>query len=278
MIIKGVMMDTIEELEKQFISSMYVKTIDFVTEAIKNLTNIEGFDKNLTFALINLQLANEFSLKSAVVSKHGIRSILKNNIRHNLSDNDILEKYQENTLLLKEYNEIKNFVFSTNCMVELDGKYKKNMEDFQLYRNRIIHSIYNFKNKTAEEIKKESFTYFLTVINSIFLNINTHQSPSHLVELLNINRNLLSSDSIYLDCIKEYLGDDYFVCVLCDYPSVTEDFFCLLCFESFKDNDAFGFKDCIFCDTGDCVIYDNLNDSDLGFCMNCEEKIYFPKL
>lgn len=270
-------MNTIEELEKEFIYSMYIKTIDFVTEAIKNLINIKGFDKNLTFALINLQLANEFSLKSALVSKHGIRSILKTKKNQDLSDNDIIEKYHENNLLLKEYNEIKNFVFSLNSRVKLDGKYKKNMENFQLYRNKIIHSIYNFKDKTSEEIKKESFSYFLTVINSIFLNIkishNTSHNTSHIVELLNINQKLLSSDSIYLDCIEEYIGDDHFVCVLCDYPSVTEDFFCLLCFESFKDNDAFGFECCPFCFTKDCVIYDNLNDSYLGFCMNCEEKV-----
>lgn len=266
-------METIKEFENLFIESMYNKTIDFVNESLTNLLNAKEFDKNLTFALINMQLANEFSLKAALVNRHGIQAILKNNKNKCLSDDDILKGYKENKLLLKDYNEIKNFAFSDNSKLELKGQYKRDMEKFQLYRNKIIHSIYNFKDKTFEEIKKETYHYFLTAINSIFLNISRTE---HLVEELSYKQKELSSDPIYLECIEEHLGQDCFSCVLCDYPSVTDDFVCLLCFESFKTNeDAYGFIDCPWCWINDCVIYDNLNDTNIGFCMNCEEKVYF---
>ncbi|WP_349652072.1 hypothetical protein [Lactococcus lactis] len=268
-------MKTIKELEDLFIESMYNKTIDFVNESLTNLLSAKEYDKNLTFALINMQLANEFSLKAALVSKHGIQSVLKTKKNKCLSDNDILKDYNENKLSLKDYNEIKNFAFSNNSKLELNGKYKRDMEKFQLYRNKIIHSIYNFEDKTFEEIKKETYHYFLTAINSIFLNIDRSQISGHLVEGLSYKLKELSSDPIYLKCIEEYLGQEHFSCVICDYPSVTDDFVCLLCFESFKTNEfVYGFTDCPWCRIKDCVIYDNLNDTDTGFCMNCEEKVF----
>lgn len=268
--------NSIEELEKEFISSLYKKTTDFVNEAMKNLVEIKEVDKYLTFTLINIQLANEFSLKASVASRCGLKSIL--NISDK-SDENILKQYRDNKLKINEYEKIKNFAKSS---IRLTKKHIKDMTKFQEYRNRTIHSIYDFSNKSIEEIKKETISYFLTVINYFAVSIPRKSDDcfnvNHLSELLDYKTmEKLRLDTEYLKCVEQYVekNEVELCCVYCDFPSVTDDFVCLLCLESFKENSAFGFADCSWCFKRNTVVYDNLNlrSETKGYCMSCEEKI-----
>lgn len=272
---------TVGDVENEFLKSMYHKTIDFSNEAMKNLVKIEQFDKYLTFTLINIQLANEFALKAAIISNYGIKFVIETK---NDSDEDIVKNYLNNTLTVRNYDNLKNQFKSSG---NLTKEYIKQMNKFQQYRNRIIHSIYDFSLEDISSIKRQTIYYYLTVVNllkdSISVRSEMNDHLLHLVETLeNSTINSLKKDTEYIDTIEKYLEtnnwDGALICVHCDYPSVTDRGLCLLCLESFKTNsDIYGYANCDLCKSKDSVIFDNLN-SDInfrmnGFCMICEEKV-----
>lgn len=280
-LIGGAMNEVYHEIERKFLDSMAKKTVYFVSEALRNSEKIMENEKHLIFSLINLQLAAEFALKGAIVHNSGLLTIVQ---KKDVSEDEIITLYKTNNLKIKEFDKIKNQAKANSFDYAYTSEMIRTTEKFQNYRNRLVHSIYNFDKNEILNLEKEIYSYFFEVINFFYqtnkeiFKQNT-EGKGYLVEYLdNDVLQKLQHNRLYQECLTKYIKTNFntdspLTCVLCENEAITPDLLCLSCLASFDIPEIYGFTLCDYCCTKT-AIYDELNHLyDAAFCLKCGEKV-----
>lgn len=261
-------------------------SILFLKKAITQLTEDNDIDKPMErkdaiLSSIYIQLSLELAIKAIVVKKTGFKNIL-NISRHNMdTEVDLLRKFNNNEIKVKEFETLKNFLKGSINTFPLNKLEIAYIEKFQKYRNKLVHLNYNFNTKELGDMKKDLIYIIVHVIIKILAEgKDTIPSVFYISNLEHgefqklINYGLYRTEMVIL---AKQLSSRVYFCPVCSNDSLFfEEKFCYTCLSHFDDEDSFGFIDCNYCGDSNSVFYDRLNIHSnrhliRGLCLNCKE-------
>lgn len=256
----------------------------FLRRAIKELvTHDDCNDDELPretaiIATTFIQMSFELSLVAYFINDEGIHGIVKGGDK-DLSEEELLFKFENNTLVTKSFNTLKQQAVNQHVFMSEDDEYL--VTEFQKIRNKLVHLNYEFRSGDLYDIKYE-LTYFLVQVIIPIL-YEDYDRPSEVISI-----KLDSNDFIKLINFPPYAeqmkavarehSDCVYKCVHCGIESLaTDDFDNEHCYSCCADLSGAGFINCPYCKAKKSMIYDALNidcQSDRtikGLCLNCDE-------
>ena len=127
------------ELKRNVFTALVHNASTFLNCSIQAINRGLSNRNNKIIAIVNLQMALELAMKAKVVKHYGIRYIIQN-LTAGTSDTEIQEKYNNNELKVKEFENMKNFLKSER-MFDFEKLEYQYMNRFQTYRNKLVQRI-----------------------------------------------------------------------------------------------------------------------------------------
>lgn len=271
--------------EKEAYKQLYNNSVLFLKDGIERLVNEDNGDDDyinydlLTLTCASFQISLELAIKSLIIERAGIRKII-NKKQQNLTDSEIEKLFKSNDLKTLDFDIQKNFIKSKNFIEDLTKEDFDTIDEFQTYRNRIVHFSYNFYDGDLFDLKYDLIYYLIRVIFKV-LQSKRHQDekPSEFLEHTlgdKLHKKIISYTP-YIYAMKR-LAEEYsskvFDCIVCNNRTYSQDEdYCYCC--NFL-GESYNMIDCDYCKEKRCVIYDNLNihlnqNEARGLCLNCGE-------
>ena len=232
----------------------------------------------MLLAIVDIQMSLELAIKVRVAQDHGVTAILQH-ADAEISADELAQKYEKNSLRVKEFESLKNFLKSKREYNHiLSGEYAY-MDRFQKYRNKLVHFDYNFSDEECVELENNIIHIIVYILHALLSSdISAEEYREFIFENIQSSEynKLLKNPKFYSELqnviLQEY-GEIYF-CPICDRNLLTPAMKCLGCLLNFRDTSTYGFVPCQFCGK-ETVIYDALNlpiNTGLqGLCVNCSE-------
>ena len=260
-----------------FYQKLFQNANIFLNAAIYNFNKGFASHDNRVLAVVSTQMALELAIKMRITKDYGVRTILEGNIA-NITDQDILDGYESNSLRVKEFETLKNFLKSKReYNMYFTGEYTY-MERFQKFRNKLVHFDYNFAEQELEELEADVIHVIVNILHILISTCVSHDEHREFMEeninateyqKLLINKNYI--DALQDIIVREY-GDVYF-CPICSRNLFLPIRKCLGCLNDFNNPSTFGFVNCNYCGE-ETVIYDacniDHNHSLRGLCLRCD--------
>jgi len=256
----------------------------FLSDGIERLLNQDNGNEDyinpdlLSLTCTSFQISIELALKSLALERAGLKSIL-NKKYENHSLDELEDLFKNNNIKTSEFESVKNFVKSKGYITDLARGDFKVIEQFQIYRNRIVHFTYEFEEIDLYDMKYDLIYYLIQIIFKILLS-NQHQDvkPSEFLaySLKNGLHSQLTHYPPYIEAMERVSKentDSVFKCIVCNNRTFSKfEEYCYCC--NFITED-FKTIDCVHCKETKSVIYDNLNielnkNSARGLCLNCD--------
>ena len=236
----------------------------------------------LTLTCTSFQISLELAIKSLIIEKQGIRKIL-NRKQEELSNEEIEKLFIENEIKTLDFNAQKNLIKSKKIIYDLSKEDFRIMDEFQLYRNRIVHFLYTFKENELENFRDKIIYYIIHIILKILLyGKDSEEKPSEFIEYIlghELYKKLIKYTP-YIEAmhslVKEisfYSGNEILRCVVCNNRTLIQyGKYCYCCNFDYED---FRLINCDYCEEERTVLYDNLNiklnqNIARGLCLFCE--------
>lgn len=274
----------IENFENQIQRRLTENSKLFLSDGIERLINQDNGEEDfinsdlLSLTCTSFQISIELALKSLVIERNGLKSIL-NKKYQNRSSSELEDLFRDNNIKTAEFDTIKNFVKSKGYIMDLTKYDFKVIEEFQLYRNRIVHFTYEFEESDLYDMKYDLIYYMIQIIFKILLS-NEHQDvkPSEFLaySLKSGLHNKLTKYPPYIQAMERVSKentDSVFKCIVCNNRTFSKfEGYCYCC--NFISED-FKLINCLHCNETKSVIYDNLNiklnnNMAKGLCLNCD--------
>jgi hypothetical protein len=261
-------------------------SILFLKKAITQLIKDTDIDKPMKredaiLSSIYIQLSLELTIKATVIKKTGFKNILNISKHNNDTEADLLDKFNNNEIKVKEFETLKNFVKGNISIFSLDKVEIDYIEKFQKYRNKLVHLNYNFTTKELENMKKDLIYIILHVIIKIVAEEkDILPSEFYISNLEHGEFQKLTNYGLYrteMKILAKQLSSIVYSCPICGNESfLFEEKYCYTCLSRFDDEHSFGFIDCYYCKASNSVLYDRLNIHSnqhiaRGLCLNCKE-------
>ena len=272
------------EIETDIYSQLQKNAILFLKDGIGRLITNDNHSSDyitnelLTLTCTSFQISLELAIKALIVENDGIRAIADNKLK-TLSDEEIKHIISEGNFKTQEFDNQKNFIKSKGYIPELTKEEFKIIDEFQIYRNRIVHFTYSFKEADLYDLKYDVIYYLIHIILKILLSKKRLDiRPSEYFETI-LGHKLYDSLKLYppyimaMESFAKSNSLKVFNCISCSNKSFNRDEnYCYIC--NFY-SDQFNLIDCDYCGESECVIYDNLNISlnsneGRGECLNCK--------
>lgn len=273
------------EFEKEAYKQLYNNAIVFLKDGIERLVNKDKGNEDyidhdlLTLTCSSFQISLELAIKALIIERAGIRSTL-NNKQQTLSDSEIEKLFKENKLKTLDFDVQKNFIKSKNYIQDLEKDDFETIDEFQVYRNRIVHFSYKFYEGDLFDLKYDIIYYLIHVIFKVLLS-KRHQDerPSEFLEYTlggDLHKKLIKYPPyVYaMERLAKENSKKVFTCIVCNNRTLSqEEDYCYCC--NFISYD-FTMINCDYCKEKRSVIYDNLNirlnhNEARGLCLNCGE-------
>lgn len=229
--------------------------------------------QNLVVAVVNLQLATELALKYFLVSSYGLNIILEKKSQ-GLSASEIKNKYENNTLKLCTFDELRQIEETANHSGT--GWLFDDVKKFQTYRNHLVHINHNFTNNEINNISQKIIGILVYVLDA-FINIyEDDENKNKMQGLLQKEEyeKLLKNEQYYEE-LKIKLFDEYgdlYWCPHCGKQLLVPSKICFGCMENLAYSTDY--LKCKYCGKKT-LIYDKLNIDINGslraLCINCNE-------
>lgn len=262
---------------KNKISTIIFKNaIVFLNDSIYHFNcGIEKYDYKI-LTVVEIQMALELAIKYRLVTDHDIRIIFEK-VDNNYSEERIIDDFERNKLKVKEFDRLKNFLKSDPYYNEIFSHEFIYMEKFQLYRNKLVHSNYNFSEKENTELSDDIIHIIVYILHHLLSSpIDDEEYREFFYDYMvkEEYEKLLSNPQFYSslqDMIDYEYGDPYY-CPICDRKLLTPHKKCLGCLNNFSDTQIYGYIKCARCKE-EMVIYDNcnidINTTLRGMCLYC---------
>lgn len=141
-------------LSDTFYQKLFQNANIFLNAAIYNFNKGLASHDHRVLAVVSTQMALELAIKMRITKDYGVRTILEGNIS-TATDRDILDGYETNSLRVKEFETLKNFLKSKReYNMFFSGEYTY-MERFQKIRNKLVHFDYNFTDQELEQLEDD---------------------------------------------------------------------------------------------------------------------------
>ena len=275
--------------EKKIFDTLINNSFLFLSEALSRLIDRdparEGkLDTNLLIlTCAELQISLELAIRATLVKLAGINCILKSD-QANLFEPEIEELYNKNALKVTEFDKQKHFLKSSNIS-RLTNKEFKEIDRFQVYRNKIVHFSCEFSDVQLTELRDRVLYYIVHVILVLLADTSTGETPAEYLQSklgFEFYKRVMAYHP-YIKAMEQYAAknaDPVWTCIGCFHRTYSPEFdYCYCC--GYETLAGYRRVDCGCCGTKDSVIYDNLdihnegnNHMMRGFCMHCEEDTY----
>lgn len=264
-------------ISNKLYQKLFLNTNIFLNAAIYNLN--KGFDShnNRVLAVVSTQMALELAIKTRITKDYGIRIILEGDIS-SATNEDIWEGYENNSLRIKEFEQLKNFLKSKiDYNKYFTGEYTY-MERFQKYRNKLVHFDYNFTEHELEQMESDIIHVIVNILHILISTNVSHDEYRKFMEeyIDSTEYQKLLSNSLYQVALQNIIIREYgetYLCPICSRNLFLPIKKCLGCLSDFNNPSAFGFVNCNYCGK-ETVIYDACNiEHNLtlrGLCLYCE--------
>ncbi|MCX6246851.1 MAG: hypothetical protein NTW10_03870 [Bacteroidetes bacterium] len=272
------------EFEQEAYKMLYNNSIVFLKDGIERLVNKDRGDEDLidhdllALTCTSFQISLELAIKALIIERDGIRCIL-NSKQQKLGDEEIESLLKENKLNTLDFEAQKNFIKSKNYIQDLSRDEFNVIEEFQLYRNRIVHFSFKFCEGDLFDLKYDIIYYLIHVIFKVLLS-RKHQDekPSEFLEYSlgsPLHKRLMHYPPyVYaMEKLARDNSDQVFKCIVCNNRTFSQDEdYCYCCNFS---TELYSMIDCDYCGAKRSVIYDNLdielnNNEMKGLCLNCD--------
>lgn len=271
--------------EKEAYKQLYDNSVLFLKDGIERLVNKDNGNEDyiehnlLTLTCTSFQISLELAIKSLIIEREGIRKVI-NKKQQNLTDDKIEELFKNNELKTLDFDVQKNFVKSKNFIEDLSKEDFDTIDEFQTYRNRIVHFSYKFYEGDLFDLKYDLIYYLIKIIFKV-LQSKKHQDekPSEFLQYTlgdELHKKIISYTP-YIQAMRRLAKENsrkVFDCIVCNNRTYSQDEdYCYCC--NFL-GESYNMIDCDFCKEKRCVIYDNLNihlnrNEAKGLCLNCGE-------
>ena len=271
------------DFENMLYSTVVHNSLLFLEEGVKSMIGDgEKFTTDsMVLACTNIQIALELAMRAYILRNKGLEYIIDKKQKKEHTDEEIEKLYAANQLKVIEFDAMKN---------QLKGKeastFKKDdfqiIEDFQTYRNKLVHFCCPLKDDEMSELRDRLMYYVVRVVLCLLYDNYEEKRPAEYFEDLlgwNFYRTLIN-DKGYIKAIEQLAREqfkDVGLCPICDrYAYAIDDEFCLFC-NTQPQVDEWGRTECIACGRKNSVIYDKMNihlkenhHSMPGLCQHCE--------
>jgi hypothetical protein len=270
--------------EEETYKRLYNNSVTFLKDGIKRLIREDDADEDfiendlLTLTCISFQISIELAIRALLIENEGIRSILKPEFRI-LSNEEIENLFKENKLKTLDFDSQKKRLKSKNYIAELDKGDFKIIDEFQLYRNRIVHFSYTFNKSDLFDLKEDILYYLIHIIFKILPSEKQGMKPSEVLEFY-LGNDLHDQLIIYkpyvqaMQKLAQLNSVKVYNCIVCKNRTFgVEEEYCYCC--NFY-SELFNLIKCEHCQEQSSVIFDNLNiklNNNLahGLCLNCDK-------
>lgn len=272
------------EFEKKVYEQLYANSIVFLKDGIERLVNNDNGDIDfiendlLSLTCTSFQISIELAIKALIIERSGIKKIIETKY-HSLTDTEIEQRFINNDLKSLEFDTQKNFIKSNNFIEDLTKDDFKTIDEFQKYRNRIVHFTYNFANSDLYDLKYDMIYYLIQIIFKILLS-KKHQDekPSEFLQFTlgaGLHKKLINYKP-YVSAMERSAKENsskVFNCIVCNNRTFSKDEDYCYCCNFLSEN--FTLINCDYCKEKESVIYDNLNiylnqNTAKGLCLNCD--------
>lgn len=272
--------------EKKIYKTLINNAFLFLSETLLRLLDrdLEGsgkMDTNLlTLTCAELQISLELAIRATLVHSRGIKCILKSN-QANLSESEIEDLYANNALIVTEFDKQKNFLKSQNIS-RLTKEEFKEIDRFQVYRNKIVHFSCEFTDEQLVELRNEVLYYIVHVVLVLLADTSTGETPAEYLQSklgLKFYKQVMAYHP-YVKAMEKFAAKNanpVWTCIGCFHRTYSpKDDYCYIC--GYETLAGYRRVDCGACGTKDSVIYDDWNIHNPGNhhfmhgkCLNCEE-------
>ncbi|QBA19750.1 hypothetical protein EU348_00640 [Chryseobacterium indologenes] len=269
---------------QEIYSTIYKNAVLFLKRGIKEIIQNDRkiFDPEIAImSCLYIQTSIELSLKAYLIKEVDITAILKSN--KSLSNENLLEKFKQNHLKTKTYEELKTILNDKRDLVFFSDVHFEHLTRFQLYRNKLIHLNLFLSDDEIINLKKELIFAVTHLLMPLLTDISFEfESPSEFYE-----EYLDKEDFDKLISFRPYIDEMHNMAI--KYSGLAYE--CINCFNrTFSPNNekcyccnldlfnAAGYINCDACEGKKAVVYDTLNihDNDHsinGLCMKCGNKM-----
>ncbi|PKA23951.1 hypothetical protein CH381_23120 [Leptospira sp. mixed culture ATI2-C-A1] len=250
---------------------------------IKNNENTINYDDAILSSIF-IHSSVELAIKSIITKKENFRKILNNKNVDKLSEDDLRNKFKNNNLKVKEFDNLKNYIKSSPKVFKISKEKIAYIEKFQKYRNKLTHLHYNFSEEELTELKSDLVYIIVHVIIFLLCDIKEVSHYDFYQNELDSNSFLkLISNPLYKDSMVNFAitqTETIWYCLICDNKTLNPvSKYCYTCAMNFNDSITFGFINCKYCKSNKSVVYDKLNirinnNTTKALCLNCREDTY----
>ena len=233
---------------------------------------------NRVLAVVSTQMALELAVKMRITKDYGVRTILEGDFSA-ATDQDILDGYENNSLRVKEFETLKNFLKSKKVYnMYFSGEYAY-MERFQKLRNKLVHFDYNFTEQELEQLEDDIIHVIVNILHILISSNVSHDEYRIFMEeyIDTAEYQKLLTNRSYMNALRDIIVREYgeiYFCPICSRRLFLPIRKCLGCLNDFNNSSAFGFLDCNYCGE-ETVIYDacNIDNNHFlrGLCLRCED-------
>lgn len=272
--------------EKKIYDTLINNAFLFLSETLNRLLDSdpkgEGrMDVNLiTLTCAELQISLELAIRATLIKSKGLKCILKSD-QSGLPEEKIKVLYSQNLLKVTEFDKQKKYLKSQNIS-RLSKEEFKEIDRFQVYRNKIVHFSCEFSETQLEELRDEVLYYVVHVVLVLIADTSTGETPAEFLQSklgFDFYKKVLAYKP-YVKAMEKFAAKNanpVWTCIGCFHRTYSPELdFCYCC--GYETLANYRRVDCGSCGTKGSVIYDNLNihiegnhHMMRGFCMNCEE-------
>lgn len=222
------------EYEKEAYLQLYNNAVLFLKDGIERLVNKDNGESDfiehdlLTLTCASFQISLELAIKSLIIEREGIRMIISKN-QQCLADEEVEKLFKENKLKTLDFDIQKNFIKSRNFIEDLSKDDFQTIDEFQTYRNRIVHFSYKFYDGDIFDFKYDLIYYLIRIIFKV-LQSKKHQDekPSEFLEhtLGNELHKKLIQYTPYVCAMKRLAEENsrkVFDCIVCNNRTYNQD-------------------------------------------------------
>jgi hypothetical protein len=225
-----------------------------------------------TMVTVLTQMALELAVIGYLIKHEGLRSVLQNGDK--LSDDDIKSQWRDNTLRTNIFENNKKLIrgkhsYAFDCFEGV-------VDEFQTYRNKIMHIFYKFSDRDMYKVKYDSLYIVMNIIIHL-LEESDYAWPETASAILSSEIvDSLSQNIPYKNYVKN-IAKEYsslvLKCVMCNNEAYSNtEGRCFFCGYEHPTRDLVKCKKC-GCNA---VIYDvlniDINESLPSLCLKCGNK------
>lgn len=271
------------DFESVTYDQVYNNAILFLKDGIERLVNKDDdrsdyIDHDLVILTCSsFQVSLELAIRALIIERDGIRSIISTK-QQNLTDDQIRTCLADNKIKTVDFDQQKNYIKSQKYIQDLSKDDFKIIDEFQRYRNQIMHFKYTFQEGDLFDLKYDLIYYMVNIILKILQSRKYEDNmPSEFLEHT-LGQNLYNKLIRYrpyieaMEMLAASTGSKVYTCIHCNNRTLSVDFeYCYCCNAHYYD---YNLIKCDYCKEKS-VIYDNLsielnNNTARGLCLNCD--------